>query len=85
MKFTASVLIRMKKGLLDPQGTTIGGSLKSLGFAGISDVKVGKLIEIALEAKGKAEAGKMIENMCKKLLANPVIEVFNYEIKEAAK
>ena len=82
MNLQAKIYIRMKKGLLDPQGKTIGGALNSLGFSEVQEVKVGKLIEIKLKAKNKEEAGKKIEQMSKKLLANPVIEIFNYEIEE---
>jgi phosphoribosylformylglycinamidine synthase subunit PurS len=83
MMFNAKVTVRLKKGLLDPQGTAIGGALKSLGYSQVKEVKVGKFIEIALDAKNKAEATKKTEEMCKKLLANPVIEVYSYEIEEA--
>jgi phosphoribosylformylglycinamidine synthase subunit PurS len=83
MMFNAKVTVRLKKGLLDPQGTAIGGALKSLGYSQLKDVKVGKFIEIQLDAKNKAEAAKKTEEMCKKLLANPVIEVYSYEIEEA--
>lgn len=82
MMFGAKVYVRMKKGLLDPQGKTIGGALNSLGFSEVQEVKVGKLIEVKLKAKSKEEAGKRIEEMSKKLLANPVIEIFNYDIEE---
>ena len=81
--FYAKIHIRLKKGLLDPQGKTIGSSLKSLGYKGISEVKVGKLIEVKLAAKDKKEASKKIEEICRKLLANPVIELFEYELEEA--
>lgn len=80
--FKAKISITLKKGLLDPQGKTIGSSLKSLGYKDIAEVKVGKLIEIKMSAKDKNQASKMTEEMCKKLLANPVIEVFAYEIEE---
>jgi phosphoribosylformylglycinamidine synthase len=83
MMFNAKVTVRLKKGLLDPQGTAIGGALKSLGYSQVKEVKVGKFIEIMLDAKNKAEAAKKTEEMCKKLLANPVIEVYSYEIEEA--
>lgn len=82
MMFNAKVTVRLKKGLLDPQGTAIGGALKSLGYSQVKEVKVGKFIEISLDAKNKAEAGKKVEEMGKKLLANPVIEVFSHEIEE---
>jgi len=80
--FNVHVYVRMKKGLLDPQGKAIEGALKSLGYDQIQDVSVGKLIEMKIKAKTKAEAGKKIEEMSKKLLANPVIEIFNYEIED---
>jgi phosphoribosylformylglycinamidine synthase subunit PurS len=83
MMFNAKVTVRLKKGLLDPQGTAIGGALKSLGYSQVKEVKVGKFIEIDMDAKNKAEATKKTEEMCKKLLANPVIEVYSYEIEGA--
>ena len=80
--FNAKVTVRQKKGLLDPQGVAIGGALKSLGYSQVTEVKVGKFIEVRMNAKNKAEAAKKVEEMCKKLLANPVIEVYSYEIEE---
>jgi len=85
MIFNAEIDVRLKKGLLDPQGKTIAGALSSLGYSGVSEVKVGKLIEIKLTAKSKADAGKQVEEMGKKLLANPVIEIFTYKLEEATK
>ena len=83
MMFNAKVTVRLKKGLLDPQGTAINGALKSLGFSGVKEVKVGKFIEIFIDAKNEAEAGKKADEMGKKLLANPVIEVYSVEIEAA--
>jgi len=80
--FNAKVTVRLKKGLLDPQGTAISGALRSLGYSQVKEVKVGKFIEVSLNAKDKAEAGKKVEEMCRKLLANPVIEAYSYEIEE---
>ena len=80
--FFAKVYIMLKKGLLDPQGKAVESSLKSLGYKSVSDVKVGKLIEFKLSAKNKKEAEKKIEEMCKKLLANPVIEMYKHELEE---
>jgi phosphoribosylformylglycinamidine synthase len=82
MTFNAKVTVRLKKGLLDPQGTAIGGALRSLGYSQVKEVKVGKFIEVIIDAKNKAEAGKKVEEMCKKLLANPVIEVYSCDIEE---
>ena len=83
MMFNAKVTVRLKKGLLDPQGTAINGALKSLGFAGVKEVKVGKFIEIFMDVKNEAEAKKKADEMGKKLLANPVIEVYSVEIEAA--
>jgi len=80
--FSVKIYIRLKEGLLDPQGKTIGSSLKALGYKEVSEVKVGKLIEINLSTKDRNDASKKIEEMCRKLLANPVIEVFEYKIEE---
>ena len=83
MMFNAKVTVRLKKGLLDPQGTAINGALKSLGFSGVKEVKVGKFIEIFIDSKNEAEARKKADEMGKKLLANPVIEVYSVEIEAA--
>ncbi len=80
--FKATVYVRMKKGLLDPQGTAIKGSLRSLDFNEITEVKVGKLIEVFLTSKNRDQAAKRIEEMSKKLLINPIIEVFSYDLEE---
>jgi phosphoribosylformylglycinamidine synthase PurS subunit len=80
--YLAKVYIRLKKGLLDPQGKAIEGAIASMGFAGIDNVTVGKLVDIKLKAKDKADAGKKIEMICKKLLANPNIEVSSYDLEE---
>ena len=80
--FFVKVFIRLKKGLLDPQGKAIESSLHSLGYKTVSNTTVGKLIEFKLSAKNKEEAGEKIDDMCKKLLANTVIDVHSYEIED---
>ncbi|WP_076070962.1 phosphoribosylformylglycinamidine synthase subunit PurS [Sphingomonas montana] len=70
--------VTLKTGVLDPQGRAIAHALEGLGFAGVSDVRVGKLIELDL-ADGTSDAD--IDAMCRKLLANTVIE--NYRIERA--
>ena len=75
------VYVTLKQGVLDPQGKAIHHALGSLGFSGVNDVRAGKLIELDLaEGTGDAE----IEEMCRKLLANPVIENYRIERAEAA-
>jgi phosphoribosylformylglycinamidine synthase len=73
------VYITLKNGVLDPQGKAIHHALEGLGFAGVNDVRAGKLIELDL-ADGVGEAE--VEEMCKRLLANTVIE--NYRIEAGA-
>jgi len=72
----ARVFITLKPGVLDPQGKAIHHALEGLGFAGVNDVRAGKMIELDL-AQGTADAA--IEDMCRKLLANTVIENFRIE------
>ncbi|RJQ43534.1 MAG: phosphoribosylformylglycinamidine synthase subunit PurS [Gaiellales bacterium] len=74
----AKVYITPKAGILDPQGVTIERSLPALGFEGVHNVRVGKYIELELPAgDGAAEA---VDQMCQKLLANPIIEDFEFEL-----
>ena len=78
MKFSARVNVLLKEGIADPQGLTIERALPALGFTGVQDVRVGKLIELNVEATTPEEARTRVEDMCEKLLANPVIE--SYEV-----
>ena len=74
----AKVYITPKKGILDPQGLTIERSLPALGFEGVSNVRVGKYIELELADGDKA--AEELDKMCQKLLANPIIEDFQFEL-----
>lgn len=76
----ARITITLKSGVLDPQGKAIEGALKGLGFGGATDVRQGKVIELQLEETDEAAARTNIEEMCKKLLANPVMENYAIEI-----
>ena len=76
----AKIYITLKKDVLDPQGSVIANSLKSLGFNNIEDVRQGKYIEIKLDSKNEESANKQINEMCEKLLANLVIEDYKVEI-----
>jgi phosphoribosylformylglycinamidine synthase len=76
----ARVEIRLKPSVLDPQGKAIGNALAQLGFAGIGEVRQGKLIEIELFETDPAAARARVEAMCRELLANPVIETYAIEI-----
>ncbi|MCR6631524.1 MAG: phosphoribosylformylglycinamidine synthase subunit PurS [Magnetospirillum sp.] len=74
----AKVHITLKNGVLDPQGKAVQHALGSLGFGGVNDVRQGKFIELELAETDKAKAKEAVEQMCKQLLANTVIE--NYTI-----
>ncbi len=76
----ARVHISLKTGVLDPQGKAIGNALKGLGFTGIGEVRQGKLIELELADTDAAAARARVEEMCRQLLANPVIENYAIEI-----
>lgn len=76
----AKVHITLKPGVLDPQGKAIEGALKGLGFAGASGVRQGKVIELSVDEASEAAARARVEEMCKKLLANPVMENYSIEL-----
>ena len=76
----AKIHITLKKDVLDPQGSVIANSLRSLGFDGVQDVRQGKYIEIRLDDNDKDSAIKKLNEMCEKLLANLVIEDYSVEI-----
>ena len=75
------IFISFKEGVLDPQGKAVERSLHSLGYQEIRDVRMGKYLEIELEASSHEAAQARIREMCDKLLANPVIEDYRFEIE----
>lgn len=80
MNARVEVFIRLKPGMLDPQGETIGHALDSLGYGGVDDVRVGKWITFSIEASERSTLESRVDEMCRRLLANPVIETYRYEI-----
>jgi len=78
----AKINVTLKKGVHDPQGEAVHVTLKNLGFDGVEGVRIGKYIELQLDSVSKEEANSKVEAMCKKLLANPVIESYMFEIQE---
>lgn len=76
----ARVHVTLKPGVLDPQGKAIEHALHALGFAGVGDVRQGKVIELSLEESDPAKARASLEAMCQKLLANTVIEDYAIEL-----
>jgi phosphoribosylformylglycinamidine synthase PurS subunit len=75
----ATVSVRPKPGILDPQGEAVRGSLRHLGFD-VTDARIGRLVEIELAAADADAARAEVERMCEQLLANPLIETFQIEI-----
>ena len=76
----ARVHVMLKNGVLDPQGKAIGHALASLGFAGVNEVRQGKVIDLDLAEADATRARAAIEQMCQKLLANMVIESYQIEL-----
>ncbi len=82
MKFEAAIDIMPHKVLLDPQGKAVTSGMKNLGLNEISNVRVGKHITLEVEAASANEAEAKVEEACKKLLANEIMEYFEFELKE---
>jgi phosphoribosylformylglycinamidine synthase PurS subunit len=74
-----SVLVRPKPGILDPQGEAVETSLKHLGFS-VGEARVGRLVDLEVEADNEADARELVERMCAELLANPLIESYEIEL-----
>ncbi|MBS1688568.1 MAG: phosphoribosylformylglycinamidine synthase subunit PurS [Bacteroidetes bacterium] len=83
MKYIAHINIMPLKELLDPQGKAVNNSLHNLGLSQVHDVRIGKHITLSLEAASKEEAQQAAQDACKKLLANQVMESFDFTITEA--
>jgi phosphoribosylformylglycinamidine synthase PurS subunit len=77
--FRCEVYIRPRRDILDPQGDAVERALENLGFAGTKQVRVGRYLTLELEAPGEAQARAQLDEMCGKLLANPITE--DYELK----
>lgn len=84
MNWIARVHVVLKTIVNDPQGEAIMGGLRSLGFPGVNQVRAGKYMEIHLEAPDKDDAEHQVDDMCRKLLANPVIEDYRIEVERLA-
>ena len=75
------IYVTLRKDVLDPQGKAVGNALRSLGFEDVGNVRVGKYMEIELQGD-RAEVEAQLRSMCEKLLANPVLENYRFEIQE---
>jgi phosphoribosylformylglycinamidine synthase len=76
----AQVFVTLKTEVLDPQGEAVRRALNSLGFSGVQNVRVGKLIELELTPASPQAAATELRAMCEKLLANPIVEDFRFEL-----
>ncbi|MEW6142973.1 MAG: phosphoribosylformylglycinamidine synthase subunit PurS [Chloroflexota bacterium] len=82
--FLAKCYITLKPTVNDPQGLTIKGALHNLGFQDVTSVRAGKYIEVRLQENDEARAREQVTEMCRKLLANTVIENFRFELERVA-
>jgi len=82
MKFLAEINVMPLKALLDPQGKAVTHSMKNIGFNEVSNVRIGKHITLELEAKSKEIAMERVNEACNKILSNPVMEGYDYTLKE---
>ena len=80
--FLARVYVTLKPTVNDPQGRTVLGGLKSLGFTSVAEVRAGKYLEIRVQESDRKRAESQVADMCDKLLANPVIEEYRFELQE---
>ena len=81
-KFKVEVKVGLKPSVLDPQGKTVLAALHSLGFNEAKDLRVGKHFEVSLEGRDKSAVEARVKQFCEKLLVNPVIEHYSFEVKE---
>ena len=82
-RYLARIYVSLKPTVNDPEGNTIAGALTSLGFAGVEAVRSGRYFQVRVQAAGKNEADAAVDQMCARLLANPVIETYSYELGPA--
>lgn len=80
MKFKAEIDIMPLEALLDPQGKAVGSGLKNMGIDNLSDIRVGKHVTLRVEASDENAAKAAVEQACSKLLANPVMEFYRFEL-----
>ncbi|MGD0337548.1 MAG: phosphoribosylformylglycinamidine synthase subunit PurS [Bacteroidota bacterium] len=79
--FIAKITVTLRKSILDPQGKAVLHGAHSLGYAAVNDIRIGKFIEMKIDAPTEAEARRVTEEICQKLLANPVMEDYRYTME----
>lgn len=80
--FQARVYVTLKPSVNDPQGLAIAGGLRSMGYSTVESVRAGKYLEVRINEAVRAAAEEKVQEMCRRLLANPVIEDFRYDLEE---
>ena len=80
----AQIYVTLKKSVLDPQGDTVRSALATLGFRDVADCRIGKFMVLRLAERDAAKAQAQVDEMCRKLLANPVIEDYVFQVTEVA-
>lgn len=83
MKYIAEIDVMPHKALLDPQGKAVSGTMKNLNLPEIGNVRIGKHISLEVEAGSKAIAETKVDEACKRLLANPIMEYYEFKVSEA--
>ncbi|MGZ5243040.1 MAG: phosphoribosylformylglycinamidine synthase subunit PurS [Bacteroidia bacterium] len=83
MKFRAQIDVMPMEEILDPQGKVVTASLHNLGLSGVENVRIGKHIRLEVEAADKKQAEELVDNACKKLLANMIMERYTFRLEEA--
>ena len=80
--YHSRIYVTLRSSVLDPAGTAVQSGLEQLGYQGVESVRIGKYIEVTLQAENQAEADQQLHQMCDQLLANPVIENYCFELVE---
>ncbi|MFM9051112.1 MAG: phosphoribosylformylglycinamidine synthase subunit PurS [Bacteroidota bacterium] len=83
MKFIASIDVMPLKALLDPQGKAVSQGLKNMGLSSLDNVRIGKHITVEVEADSRDQANESVDEACKKLLSNPIMESYRFILEEA--
>ena len=84
MQYKAKIYVTLRPSVLDPAGAAVRSGLHSLGYETVENLRIGKYLELTFAAPDEAAAREQLDGMCDRLLANPVIEVYRFELAEAA-
>ena len=82
MTYTAKIRVTLRPSILDPQGKAVEHAISTLGVSSVKDVRIGKYIELRVDSASEAEARRKAEEVCRKLLANPVMEDYTFELQK---